>query len=247
MGATARGCQRFRAGPYNGWMARAALARPANHGLADVYERLRRHRGPAGWWPAETPFEVCVGAILVQNTAWPNAEKALCSLRAAGRLSYEGLAGLGQEELAALIRPSGCYNVKAKRLAAFVDFLGREYAGRVESMAVLDARALREQLLAVRGIGRETADSIALYAAGLPLFVIDAYTRRVFGRLGMIRGDESYDALQGHFMSELVADADLFNDYHAQIVLHAKDICRPRPHCGHCPLDSICPKIGVIT
>jgi endonuclease III related protein len=226
-------------------MAQVALARPANDGLAEVYERLHRHRGPAGWWPAETPFEVCVGAILVQNTAWPNVEKALRSLRAAGRLSYEGLAGLGQAELAALIRPSGCYNVKAKRLAAFVDFLGREYGGRVEAMAARDPRVLREQLLAVRGIGRETADSIALYAAGLPLFVIDAYTRRVFGRLGMIRGDEGYDALQDYFMSELAADPGLFNDYHAQIVMHAKDVCRPRPHCDRCPLDSTCPKVGV--
>jgi endonuclease III related protein len=230
---------------YNGVVAHAALARPADHGAADVYERLRRHRGPAGWWPAETPFEVCVGAILVQNTAWANVEKALSSLRAAGRLSYEGLAGIGRHELAALIRPSGCYNVKARRLAAFVDFLGREYGGRVEAMAVRDPRFVRAQLLAVPGIGRETADSIALYAAGLPLFVIDAYTRRVFGRLGMIRGDESYDALQDYFMTELGADAGLFNDYHAQIVMHAKDVCRPRPCCARCPLDSICPRVGL--
>ena len=112
-------------------------------------------------------------------------------------------------------------------------------------MAARDPRVLREQLLAVRGIGRETADSIALYAAGLPLFVVDAYTRRVFGRLGMIRGDESYDALQDRFMSELAADPGLFNDYHAQIVNHAKDVCRPRPHCTRCPLDSLCPKVGL--
>ena len=226
-------------------MARAALVRSVHEGVAVVYERLRRHRGPAGWWPAQTPFEVCVGAILVQNTAWPNAEKALCSLRTAGRLSYQGLAGLGQEELAALIRPSGCYNVKARRLAAFVAFLGREYGGRVEAMARRDPRALREQLLAVPGIGRETGDSIALYAAGLPLFVIDAYTRRVFVRLGMIRGDESYDALQDYFMGELPPDAELYNDYHAQIVMHAKDVCRPRPLCARCPLDSLCPKVGL--
>jgi endonuclease-3 related protein len=232
---------------YNGRMASAAAVRSVSGGLSDVYGRLRRHRGPAGWWPAETPFEVCVGAILVQNTAWPNVEKALASLRAAGRLSYAGLAGLPREELAALIRPSGCYNVKAERLAAFLDFLGRAYGGRVEAMTAVDPRALRAQLLAVRGIGRETADSIALYAAGAPLFVIDAYTRRVFGRLGRIRGDESYDALQDHFMSELAPDADLFNDYHAQIVNLAKDTCRPRPHCARCPLDSICPKVGVIT
>jgi endonuclease III related protein len=230
---------------YNCRMAQAALAKPAGDGFLDVYERLRRHRGPAGWWPAETRFEVCVGAILVQNTAWPNAEKALRSLRAAGRLSYDGLAGLGREELAALIRPSGCYNVKAQRLAAFVDFLGREFGGRVEAMAERDPRALRAQLLAVPGIGRETADSIALYAAGVPLFVIDAYTRRVFGRLGLVGGDEDYDALQDFFMSELAPDAALFNDYHAQIVLHAKEICRPRPHCGLCPLDFLCPKVGL--
>ena len=234
-------------GPYNAGMATAAVPRPENNGVSDVYERLRRHRGPAGWWPAETPFEVCVGAILVQNTAWPNVEKALRSLRAAGLLSYEALAGLPHEDLAALIRPSGCYNVKARRLAAFLDFLGREHGGRVEAMAVLDPRVLRAQLLAVPGIGRETADSIALYAAGLPLFVIDAYTRRVFARLGLIRGDESYDDLQRNFMDELTPDAELFNDYHAQIVMLAKDVCRPRPQCARCPLDSICPKVGVIT
>jgi endonuclease III related protein len=228
-------------------MAHAALARTTDDGVAGVYERLRRHRGPAGWWPAKTPFEVCVGAILVQNTAWSNVEKALASLRAAGRLSFAGLAGLGHAELAALIRPSGCYNVKAKRLAGFLEFLGREHGGRVESMASLDPRVLRRQLLGVRGIGPETADSIALYAAGVPLFVIDAYTRRVFGRLGMIRGDESYDWLQDRFMSELAADPGLFNDYHAQIVRHAKDVCRPRPHCDRCPLDSICPKVGVLS
>lgn len=234
-------------GLYNGGMASAAPARPAIGGLPDVYARLRRHRGPAGWWPAETPFEVCVGAILVQNTAWPNVEKALSSLRAAGRLSYEGLSGLRREELAALIRPSGCYNVKADRLSAFLDFLGREYGGRAEAMTAVDPWTLRAQLLAVRGIGRETADSIVLYAAGIPLFVIDAYTRRVFGRLGRIRGDEGYDALQDDFMSELAPDPDLFNDYHAQIVNLAKDTCRPRPLCARCPLDSICPKVGVIT
>ena len=238
-------CQRFRGTPYNGSMTQAARARPVNDDLAEVYARLRRHRGPAGWWPAQSPFEVCIGAILVQNTAWPNVEKALAVLRAAGRLSYAGLAGLGQEELAALIRPSGCYNVKARRLAAFVEFLGREYGGRVEAMSAREPWLLRAQLLAVSGIGRETADSIVLYAAGLPLFVIDAYTRRVFGRLGLIRGDESYDALQDRFMSELAADTGLYNDYHAQIVIHAKDVCRARPRCAQCPLDSHCPKAGL--
>ena len=227
-------------------MAQAAVAAAATHALEGIYSHLLRHRGPAGWWPAETAFEVCVGAILVQNTAWPNAEKALGALRAAGVLSYEGLAGLGHAELAALVRPSGCYNVKATRIASFVEFLGREYGGRVERMSGSDPRALRQQLLAVPGIGRETADSIVLYAVSLPLFVIDAYTRRVFSRLGFIAGDESYDALQERFMSELPADAGLFNEYHAQIDMHAKEICRKRPHCDRCPLDSFCPKVGVL-
>lgn len=238
-------CQRSVPHLYNGLMSRAALARVADGGLAQVYARLRRHRGRLGWWPAETPFEVCVGAILVQNTAWPNAERALAALRSAGRLSYEGLAGLDPGGLAALIRPAGCFNVKAKRLGAFVEFLGREFGGRAEAMAAREPRALREQLLAVPGIGRETADSIALYAASLPLFVIDAYTRRVFTRLGLIHGGESYDELQERFMSELPAQAALYNDYHAQIVVHAKDICRKRPHCARCPLDSVCLRVGV--
>jgi endonuclease-3 related protein len=225
-------------------MSQAALARPVGNAVEDVYERLLRHRGPAGWWPAETPFEVCVGAILVQNTSWSNVDKALRSLRASGRLSYAGIAALGVHELAALVRPSGCYNVKARRLAAFVAFLGREHGGRVEAMAAADPATLRAKLLAVPGIGPETADSIALYAAGLPLFVIDAYTRRVFTRLGLIRGHEPYEALQRYFMDALPPHAALFSDYHAQIVTLAKDVCRPRPRCAECPLDPICPKVG---
>ena len=209
-----------------------------------VYEQLQAAHGPGDWWPAETPFEVCVGAILVQNTAWTNVERAINALRGAGCLSYVGIAALTGPELAVLIRPSGCYNVKARRLAAFVTFLGREYGGRVEAMAGRDPRVVRAQLLDVAGIGPETADSIALYAAGLPLFVIDAYTRRVFGRLGLVRGDEDYDTLQRFFMDALPADVALFNDYHAQIVTLAKTVCRPRPLCARCPLDSMCPKVG---
>ena len=158
--------------------------------IAEVYRRLRAHQGPARWWPGKSPFEVCLGAILTQNTAWSNVEKALAVLRARGLLSYEALCDLPPAELAPLIRPSGCFNVKARRVRAFLDFLGREYGGKVEAMAGEGPRALRAKLLAVSGIGRETADSIALYAAGRPLFVIDAYTRRVFARLGLFRGDE---------------------------------------------------------
>jgi endonuclease-3 related protein len=227
-------------------MAAAVQVTAAGDDLHGLYRRLRRSHGAAGWWPAETPFEVCVGAILVQNAAWANAEKAIDALRAAGRLSHAGLRGLPADELAPLIRSAGCHNVKARRLAAFVEWLGREYGGRAEAMRGADPLALRAQLLGVRGIGPETADSIALYAAGVPLFVVDAYTRRVFSRLGLVRGDESYDTLQRFFMDALPADADLFNDYHAQIVTLAKSVCRPRPSCARCPLESRCPKVGVV-
>lgn len=210
-----------------------------------MYRRLRAARGPAGWWPAETPFEVCLGAILVQNTAWSNVEKSLAALRARGLLSYEALAGMSAEELAPIIRSSGCFNVKARRVRAFLDFVGREFGGRVESMAREEPWALRARLLEVAGVGRETADSIALYAAGLPLFVVDAYTRRVFSRLGLVRGDEPYDALQRVFMEALPAEAGLFNDYHAQVVIHAKEVCRKRPECERCELRNGCQQNGI--
>jgi endonuclease III related protein len=210
-----------------------------------IYRRLLRACGPAGWWPGETPFEVCVGAILVQNTAWANADRALGALKQRGLLTYEGLRGMTAQDLAPMIRASGTFNVKARRLAAFVDFLGRRYEGRVENMAREEPWELRRQLLAVPGIGRETADCIALYAAGHPLFVVDGYTRRVFSRLGLIRGDESYDEVQRFFMRRLPGDTSLYNDYHAQIVAFAKQTCRARPRCIECPLDDLCPKRGV--
>ena len=212
--------------------------------LMRIYRRLRRARGHAGWWPGGDAFEVCVGAILVQNTAWSNAEKALAVLRARGLLSFAPLRALAAEELAPLIRSSGCFNVKARRLAALLAFLDA-VGGRPETMAGEDPVALRARLLAVPGVGRETADSIALYAAGLPLFVVDAYTRRVFGRLGLVSGDEPYDELQRFFTRRLPADAALFNDFHAQVVLLAKDVCRKRPRCTICPLSGLCPRRGV--
>jgi endonuclease-3 related protein len=227
-------------------MGRGGLT-PTAARLRRVYRRLRRHFGHAGWWPGQTPFEVCVGAILTQNTSWANVEKALDALRRGRRLSYEGLRSLPPSRIAPLIRSSGYYNVKARRVKAFVDFLGREYGGRAERMAGEDPWALRGRLLTVRGIGRETADSIVLYAAGLPLFVVDAYTRRVFGRLGLLRGDEAYDEVQDLFMKRLPPDVALYNDYHAQIVTLGRDVCRPRPRCGACPLDGICTRRGVDT
>ena len=155
------------------------------------------------------------------------------------------MARLRTARLAPLIRSSGYFNVKARRVKSFLEFLRREYAGRAENMASEEPRSLRAKLLRVPGIGRETADSIVLYAAGLPLFVVDAYTRRIFSRLGYLRGDEKYDAVQDFFMERLPKDVALYNDYHAQIVVLGKNTCRKRPRCADCPLERRCEKRGV--
>jgi endonuclease III related protein len=210
-----------------------------------VYERLLRHFGHAGWWPGETPFEICLGATLVQNTSWKNVERALGGLRRRGLLSYARLASIAPSRLAPLVRASGYFRVKARRVRAFLDFLGAEYGGRVEAMRAEEPGCLREKLLAVVGIGPETADSIILYAVGHPVFVVDAYTRRIFTRLGWIDGGEPYDEVQRLFTERLAADAALYNDFHAQIVALGKDVCRPVPRCGECPLDDVCPKRGL--
>jgi endonuclease-3 related protein len=208
--------------------------------LREIYTRLAGVRGPLGWWPGESAFEVCLGAILTQNTAWTNVEKALQVLRERFLLSWSSLSRLSAEEIAPLIVPAGCFNVKARRVKAFLDFVGREYGGDVTAMAREERWALRAKLLEVTGIGRETADCIVLYVAKRPLFVVDAYTRRVFERLGHLRGGESYDEVQGFFHSRLPADAELFSDYHAQIVMLAKDVCRKVPRCAECPLSARC-------
>jgi endonuclease-3 related protein len=226
---------------------RRRMATPTAAGLLEVYDRLLKRFGHAGWWPGETPFEVCVGAILTQNTSWTNVEKALDALRQRGLLSLAKLRAVPASRLARLIRSSGYYNVKARRVRALLDFLAREYAGRVEGMADEDPWELRAKLLGVDGIGRETADSIVLYAAGHPVFVVDAYTRRIFARLGLIAGDEPYDEVQALFMGRLPPDVALFNDFHAQIVRLGKDVCRPRPRCGDCPVHIFCPRRGVPT
>ena len=213
--------------------------------LLRVYRLLRRAHGHAGWWPATTAFEVCVGAILTQNTAWSNVEKALAVLRGRRLLSHSKLRRVPLPRLALLIRSSGVFRVKARRLRAFLDFLEAEYGGRARRMRKEEPLVLRRKLLAVHGIGPETADSIALYAAGQPLFVVDAYTRRIFTRLGVLKGSESYDEIQGVFMEALPREAALYNDYHAQVVRLAKDACRVRPRCAVCPLTGVCPKRGV--
>jgi endonuclease-3 related protein len=210
-----------------------------------VYQRLRARFGHAGWWPGDSPFEVCVGAILVQNTTWANVERTLDGLERRRLLSFRALARLPASRLAPLLRSSGTFRVKARRLRAFLDFLSSEYGGRVEAMRDEDLPLLRRKLLAVPGIGPETADSIALYAAEQASFVVDAYTRRVFTRLGLLRGDESYGEVQRLFEEHLPRDAALYNDYHAQIVRLGKDFCRLRPRCPECPLKELCPRRGL--
>jgi endonuclease-3 related protein len=214
--------------------------------LLEIYDRLLSAHGHQGWWPGRTAFEICVGAILVQNTSWTNAARALEALRRRRLLSYRALRGLAPARLAPVIRSSGTFNVKAQRVSAFVAFLGREYGGQVARLRSEAPAVLRRKLLAVPGIGPETADSIVLYAAGHPTFVVDAYTRRVFGRLGLLAGGESYDDVQALFTTTLPADAALFNDYHAQLVRLAKDTCRSRPLCDRCPLAARCPQARVL-
>lgn len=225
--------------------------------LRDVYRRLFHRYGPQGWWPGDGPFEVIVGAILTQSAAWSNVEKALANLKAAGVLSVEGIGGLDERELAKLLRPSGYFNQKARKLQAFVSMLEERWAGDLEALLATPVEAFRPLLLSVHGIGPETADSILLYAAGRPVFVIDAYTRRVFGRLGLVPGGDGaregarlrsaggstpgYEVWRRWFEGELPPDVALFNEYHALIVRLAKEHCRKTPICEGCPLYQVCP------
>jgi endonuclease-3 related protein len=196
--------------------------------------------GPQHWWPGDSPFEVIVGAILTQSAAWGNVEKALANLKAAGALTPTSVSRLSLEELAVLVRPSGYFNAKARKLKAFVDMLHSRFQGDLGALLALPAGELRALLLATHGIGPETADSIVLYAAGRPSFVIDAYTRRTFTRLGFAPVSDTYDSWRSWFMARLPSDAALFNEYHALIVRHGKDACRKLPLCSDCVLADVC-------
>jgi len=208
-----------------------------------LHDALLDHFGPQHWWPGETPFEVMVGAVLTQNTAWTHVERAITALKANEALSVRAILALPDTELAALIRPAGYFNVKTRRLKALCQFLlERGVAEAPEQLAEqASLPELRARLLAVHGVGEETADSILLYALGLPSFVVDAYTRRSFTRLGGLTGDESYAAIQRRFHAELPADRRLFNEFHALIVALGKHYCRPKPRCVDCPLLAVCP------
>ncbi|MDD5465570.1 MAG: endonuclease III domain-containing protein [Candidatus Omnitrophica bacterium] len=207
------------------------------HKLNRIFRRLYSAFGAQHWWPADTAFEVMVGAILTQNTNWSNVEKAVTALKEKKLLNPRKLYRLKPKKLAGLIRSAGYYNVKAARLKSFLKFFLDNYAAKIKSMAAQDLTRLRRQLLAVNGIGPETADSILLYALNKPIFVVDAYTKRIFLRHGLIKEAADYSQVQDIFMSNLKKDAKLFNEYHALLVKLAKDYCRKQdPKCGICPL-----------
>jgi len=204
--------------------------------LLSLYRHLLRHFGPQHWWPARSRFEVIVGAILTQNTAWTNVEKVIAAMREAQLLTPVRIDAAPQEALSKLIRSSGYYNMKAKRLKQFTRFLLTRYGGSLQRMFQTEMTTLREELLGVSGIGEETADSILLYAGDQPTFVVDAYTRRVLERHGLIGGRASYGEIRRLFMTRLPTDAAIFNEYHALLVAVGKTYCRRTPNCEDCPL-----------
>lgn len=207
-----------------------------------VYQRLDRHYGPQHWWPADSSFEVMVGSILTQNTAWSNVERAIDNLKACAMLDAEAIAEAAPDKLASCLKPSGYFNIKARRLRNFCEWYLAQ--GGFKALKRVDTDELRRALLAINGVGPETADDMLLYAFERPVFVIDAYTRRLFSRLGLIAGAESYESLRAWFESRLGAETTavpIYNQYHALIVVHAKEACRKRPLCGHCCLKRHCP------
>ena len=210
--------------------------------LLTVYEQLFDDLGPQKWWPAESRFEVMVGAILTQNTSWSNVEKSVSKLKAAGVMSPVGIRITPLAQLAQLVYSSGYYNMKARKLKAFTNWLGEKFNDDIEAMARQEVSVLRRELLNVYGIGEETADDILLYALDMPIFVIDTYTKRLATRLGLAQSDGKYSDYQAQFMNSLPQDVRLFNEYHALIVTHSHNICTKRePQCGRCPLLEVCP------
>ena len=203
----------------------------------EVYTRLFEHFGAQGWWPGETAIEIMVGAILTQNTNWGNVRKAIINLKAAGVLDFHSLLELPSEILAEYVRPSGYYNIKAIRLKNLLAMIRDNYDGNLDRLLADQTEMARRNLLSVKGIGPETADSILLYAGGHPVFVIDTYTHRIFSRHGLVAEESDYHSLQEEFESRLPRDVDLYNEFHALIVMAGKHFCKKTsPLCGRCPL-----------
>ena len=212
--------------------------------LLEIYRRLPDAFGPQGWWPARDDFEMAVGAILTQSTAWVNVEKAIANLRSAGLLSPAALHAVPERILAEMIRPSGYYNAKARKLKAFADHLMARHGGSLSALFHVKLPDLRRELLSIWGIGPETADSIVLYGARQPVFAVDAYTRRILSRLALAPADASYERLQRLFMENLPESTPLFQEYHALLVALDKGICRATPVCHRCPLRALCPGVA---
>ena len=222
-------------------VADVSPARGMRVSLLRIYERLFHAYGPQHWWPGDSPFEIIIGAILTQSTAWTNVEKALNNLKNAGVLSPESLRDIPEADLARLIQPSGYFNAKAKKVKAFMAYLWDARHGDLDSLLHGNPVCLRDELLSIYGIGPETADDIVLYAAVMPSFVIDAYTRRILQRLGLDQGATTYDEYQQVFHTSLPPDMPLFNEYHGLLVKHGKDVCKKRPVCAGCCLLEVCP------
>ena len=204
--------------------------------LRNIYQRLHAHFGPQEWWPGRSRYEVIVGAILAQNTNWGNVQKAIRRLRRAQALTPATMTALSLRRLEQLIRPAGFFAVKARRLHNFLAFLYTKYQGSLHRMFREEPGALRQALLGVSGIGPETADSILLYAGHMPLFVVDAYTKRIFSRHRLISRAASYDEVQAFFTNHLPRNTDVYNEYHALLVAVGKTYCRSIPRCDTCPL-----------
>ncbi|MBI2609021.1 MAG: hypothetical protein HYW47_05400 [Deltaproteobacteria bacterium] len=211
-----------------------------------VFDLLLKQHGPQNWWPGETSFEVMIGAILTQNTSWTNVEKAILNLKNKKILDPHKMLRVHNTQLAKLIRPSGYFNQKANKLKNYLNFFKNKYGFFVQKMKKESVEKLRNELLEVNGIGPETADSILLYALEKPIFVIDAYTKRIFSRLSLCRESVSYYDLQSIFMTQLPQKTSLYNEYHALIVHHGKNICKKsKPRCGDCSLQSMCPQTSL--
>jgi len=207
--------------------------------LTEIYHLLFDRFGPQYWWPGQSQFEIITGAVLTQNTNWANVEKAITNLKSAGCLAPEKLHNMDARQLAELIRPAGYYNIKAKRLKNFLKWFFDNYDGLLTNLEQLGTDRLRTELLSIKGIGPETADSILLYAFDRQIFVVDAYTARVAARHGLIEPGTDYEQLQELFGSNLPADTKLFNEYHALLVKAGKDFCRPKARCRGCPLEKL--------
>ncbi len=209
----------------------------AENNIVETYRLLYDRFGTQNWWPADTPFEVMVGAVLTQNTSWHNVVKALDNLKMASLLSYTALSGMSVEDIADRIRPSGYYNVKARRLKNLLVMVEEKYNGELALFFQEDMWVARDNLLAVAGVGPETADSILLYACNAPIFVIDGYTHRIFSRHNMVEEESDYQTMQELFMDSLPEDTQLYNEYHALIVKTATTYCKKKnPLCDQCPL-----------